>query len=62
MPNEKSDTEVLAEFFGVTEEEVLDAYAPKRHLTARERGYTEPITWGQMFKMKDDANEVRRNS
>ena len=62
MPHKKSDTEVLAEFLGVTEDEILDFYAPKRHLTPGERGYSEPITFGQMFKMKEDADEIRGNS
>ena len=59
MSSDKSGTEVLAEFFGVSEEEVLDSYAPKRHLSMHKRGYPEPITWGQMFKMQEDAEEIR---
>ena len=60
-PAPVDNVKILAEFYGVSEEEVLDAYAPKRHLTPGERGYTEPITWGQMYKIMEDAQEVIKN-
>jgi len=53
--------EVLATFFGVTSGEVLDAYAPKRHLSGFERGYQEPITHGQAMELIKDAEEVAKN-
>lgn len=42
----------LAIFYGVTHEQVLDAFLGTRWRTIPESSYTEPITWGQMYTLR----------